>query len=296
MPEEKIDEEIISITKDIGDEIYFGNYPYEADGSKKNIEWIIIEKKEDGSATLLSADAIDYVRYNSVNEKTTWETSSIRAWLNKDFLNDAFSTEEKDYILPSYLSNKDNAKYSISGGKDTEDIVFLLSIEEAERIDIGQRITRLTPYAESNNKQASKSSKKKKSTNYYWWLRSPGGGEEYAAYIKDDGKIYDGGRYVNSAGVAVRPAIRINLSGYLSYINKPKEEILKENPEDTETDSSDTVGNDDSDSKVESEENQNKETENKSEETSEINADKAENSADTVHKEDETDKNPATTD
>lgn len=48
-----------------------------------------------------------------------WEDSDIREWLNDDFLNKSFSDDEKSMIQKMITSDK------------TEDIVFLLSAEEA---------------------------------------------------------------------------------------------------------------------------------------------------------------------
>ena len=58
---------------------------------------------------LLLADAIlDSQPYHSENEEIDWEKSSIRAWLNNEFINKAFSNEENKAINTVELINKDN--------------------------------------------------------------------------------------------------------------------------------------------------------------------------------------------
>ena len=77
----------------------------------------------------------------------TWADCSLRSWLNDDFLNAAFSeqeaqainltsvkTPEIDRAITVYDSNEIYEKIPIhmQGSKDTEDMVFCLSVEEAE--------------------------------------------------------------------------------------------------------------------------------------------------------------------
>lgn len=41
----------------------------------------------------------------------TWETSTLRTWLNNDFYNAAFSADEKGVIIEQSLKNEDNEAY-----------------------------------------------------------------------------------------------------------------------------------------------------------------------------------------
>lgn len=41
----------------------------------------------------------------------TWETSTLRTWLNNDFYNAAFSADEKGVIIEQTLKNEDNEEY-----------------------------------------------------------------------------------------------------------------------------------------------------------------------------------------
>ena len=123
---------------DIGDHLWYGSY--EQDRRENNgtepIEWQVIEV--DGDRMLLMST---YVLANrpfhiSKRDDITWEASDLRVWLNDTFYYQAFSEKERDAILLSTLSNAEYQSttqgYPIEGSSDTEDYVFVLSVEEAE--------------------------------------------------------------------------------------------------------------------------------------------------------------------
>ncbi len=199
---------------EVGGIIKFGSYPYETDGTEKAIEWQILEKYTDGTALVISKYALDNVEYNGTNTSVTWETSSIRKWLNNDFYNKAFRNADKSLIVESYLENKDNAEYDTKGGNNTYDKMFLLSIDEAEKYFGSNEKRKLWPthYAKSSN---SKNGKLRTDADYggscWWWLRSPGYYQSLAAFVGLDGYVYSLGRYVLNDDGAVRVAFKVNL-------------------------------------------------------------------------------------
>ena len=203
-----------SVDCNIGDIIEFGSYPYYASRREKAIKWQILEKYDDGTALVISKYALDNVKYNETYTNVTWETSSIRKWLNNDFYNKAFRNADKSLIKESYVVNKDNAEYNTKGGNYTYDKMFLLSIEEAEKYFSRDKKRKLwpTPYARSRN---SKEGNLYISISYggscWWWLRSPGYNQNYAASVTYDGDVYSYGTNVNYDGYAVRVAFKINL-------------------------------------------------------------------------------------
>ena len=69
--------------------------------------------------------------YNEEWTDVTWETCTLRTWLNEDFYTTAFSKKERGYIAETLVKNEDNPEYGTVGGNDTRDKVFLLSIGEA---------------------------------------------------------------------------------------------------------------------------------------------------------------------
>jgi len=117
-----------------GDCIKFGTYwqAIEPDAEKKAIEWKVLAK-EGEKLLLISKRGLDCKPYNTEDENVTWEISSIRKWLNAEFMQEVFNTVEKELITEIKVKNTDNKKYKTKGGKDTQDKIFLLSIEEAEK-------------------------------------------------------------------------------------------------------------------------------------------------------------------
>ncbi|MBO4928127.1 MAG: hypothetical protein J5379_07760 [Clostridiales bacterium] len=117
-----------------GDYVVFGHY--EQDGNPDNgpepIEWIVLSD-EDGKLLLMSRYILDGVPYHTDYTDVTWETCALRAFLNDDFYNTAFDADEQSRILTTTVSNPDNARMGTPGGNDTEDKVFLLSMEEVEK-------------------------------------------------------------------------------------------------------------------------------------------------------------------
>ena len=104
---------------------------------------------------LISEYALDCKPYDE--NGVTWETCSLRQWLNSVFLDTAFTEEEKEMIQVSQLKNEGNPEYGIecesaiedSAEEITEDKEFLLSIQEAQRYFAGNvnRKCKPTEYA-----------------------------------------------------------------------------------------------------------------------------------------------------
>ena len=189
--------------------VVFGSY--EQDGNTENgpekIEWMILEQ-EGNQALLLSKYALDAKSYNTEYVDVTWETSTIREWLNDTFMRSAFSDEEQSAIQTITVNNGEEQGYSdydTDGGNNTQDKVFLLSYKEAFNdyfTDDGDRICQPTPYAENQGAYVNEGS-------CYWWLRSPGDYQDYAGCVSSSGDRFD--YDVNYDYDCVRPALWINL-------------------------------------------------------------------------------------
>ena len=92
------------------------------------------------------------------------------------------------------------------GGNDTDDKVFLLSMDEVQTYLIRfDRITAPTPFAVRNGAYQSDSGK------CWWWLRSPGRSSDYAANVFYDGNLDDRGSHVHDDSNAVCPALWVDL-------------------------------------------------------------------------------------
>ena len=95
----------------------------------ERIKWKVLQN--DGSTLFVVADkAVDCKYYNEENKSTTWETSTIRNWLNNSFYNMAFSSSEQNAIVTQNVVNEDNPYYDTEGGDNTSDNIYLLSINE----------------------------------------------------------------------------------------------------------------------------------------------------------------------
>ena len=199
----------IRLTKfKVGNYIKFGAYEQDNNTSngKEDVEWLVLEVK-DSKALVISKYALDCKPYNTSYADVTWETCTLRKWLNNDFLGSAFSAEEKAMIPTVTVSADNNPDCSTNPGNATQDQVFLLSITEANKYfsSDNARQCKTTDYAVANG------SWKSGSGYFFWWLRSPGGLQSSAAGVVSGGVVDEYGRRVNYDYSAVRPAMWISL-------------------------------------------------------------------------------------
>ena len=133
-----------------GDVITFGTYPQDKYGeSVAPIEWDVLEVNGD-EALIISDKILDMVTYNEEHVDITWENCTLRKWLNEDFIEKAFTDEEKEKIVPKMHDNPKNKNFpEIEGGADTLDKVFAFSIDEVKSYfpTKEERKAKATPYA-----------------------------------------------------------------------------------------------------------------------------------------------------
>lgn len=124
--------------------------------------------------------------FNNTRSEFNWETSTIKKWLNTDFLLNSFSTEQQNNILKVFLLNESEVKQYFSTDDD--------------------RKCKPTEYC--NQKEGFNS----------WWVNSVGSWETSAVDVSGDGKINDGnlpdrnGNYIDNDNAMVRPAMWIDIS------------------------------------------------------------------------------------
>ena len=162
-------------------------------------------------------DAYGYTAYwnNASYTKyaNDYATSSIRKWLNEDFYNTAFTSSQKQNILPTTL---DNSAYSTDYSKydsvSTTDNVFLLSYSEAQNTSYGftdntssteTRKAVGTDYAKAQGLWVYSSNKCS-----CWRLRSAGSNYDYACRVSLGGDV-SGSDSVDHTNGGVRPAMRL---------------------------------------------------------------------------------------
>lgn len=228
--------------------VYFGRYVQEQVTDESELEILSKTKFEDGLATVqdiqyatkdgkyfkesaiewrIIEDDANY--YTLISEKVLdqrsigdfWSVSSIRSWLNDDFLNRAFSESEQEDIIVSEVTNlESNYENNPGGGKPydvvTNDKVYLLSQYDFLDDTLGfleqsSRIAYATEYVNISESE----------TRY--WLRGPKAwsyGLKRGYYVDANGSI---GTWYPTYSYGIRPVIRVN---------KNAEGLSNEKPED----------------------------------------------------------------
>ena len=210
----------------VGNIVLFGHYEQDNDISNgtEEIEWIVLDyDKGNNRALLLSKYGLEAVPYNREFTAITWEQCTLRAWLNSEFLSNAFSAKEQSAILVTNVDNSSGQGFwSTYGGDNTQDRIFLLSYAEANKYFgvqycsvSGSRqntTARVTPTAYAIAQEAWTLASVQTADGEpagVWWLRSPGNYREVAAGVDTDGSLnYFSVDYVKHV---VRPAFWLNL-------------------------------------------------------------------------------------
>ena len=224
-----------------------GNYKTYHYFKYEPIKWRVLNRN--GNDALLLADiALDDQEYNINYEDVTWETSSMRSWLNgygasmnkskidyskKNFINSAFTSMQRNAIEITSAVNNDNIDYGTAGGNNTSDKVFLLSESEVYHTDTAAgygfakdrstyddaRISRCSTYAYAMGtwRYYDTEGLTKFNGSIQWWLRSPGDRSYFAAEVDGNGWVYGRGNYVYRDDDGVRPALHLNLASTNLY-------------------------------------------------------------------------------
>ncbi len=180
-----------NILKLPSDYIMFGRYIQKVGGATEPIVWCIL-KTQDDRMLLLSRDALDFRQFHWWRKTIGWKDCTLRKWLNGEFSSVAFSQEEQNRIISSFIS-WDYSGFSFSEGTST-DKVFLLSTDEYikyRKYDFPPKCFP-TQYALSKAEYREKSAGKPCS----WWLRDTH--YDCANFIYYDGSLEM--RSVNGSG------------------------------------------------------------------------------------------------
>lgn len=190
------------------------------------IKWRVL--KDEGETLFVMAcrglDAVEYQPNDSVTfSAVTWETSSLRSWMNRQFPANAFTDDEWDDVVAQAVKNASNPDYGTAGGNDTQDKVFALSYDEATNSDLGfrsepkaittSRMIIPTDYACARRVTTYENDLLNTEGNKFvmWWLRSPGRYDYYGINVSFDGSIDSSGFFSNTDYAAV-PAMHIAAS------------------------------------------------------------------------------------
>lgn len=181
------------------------------------VEWRVLSSKN-GNLFVMAEKVLDSRAYHGDVPAVTWETSDTRAWLNNEFYNIAFTTEEKAMIKTTDVANPNNSTYGTPGGNNTNDRLFLLSFAEVQNAAYGfiasssgdpARKAQGTEYSESCGLCVFTGMPSNGSC--FWWLRSPGETAAKVGLVFDNGGFPNYGDMLNQACVGIRPVFKINL-------------------------------------------------------------------------------------
>lgn len=186
------------------------------------IKWRILSES-DGKAVILCESIIANKRYNEYYSgaiegvyANNYAESEVRAWLNDQFYNIAFSELQKSLIQTTEV---DNSVYSTGYDpnpytcENTFDKIFLPSYREVTNTAYGfinntDRYKVTSDYSRATG--AYTSTGDSYSGNGDWWLRSPDDDDsDRARGVRGDGRIGSGD--VSSGDVCLVPALTISL-------------------------------------------------------------------------------------
>ncbi len=184
----------------VGGTVLLGSY--EQDGNAENgaedILWRVLAI-EGNKALVVSEYCLDARAYDSTDGATPWESSDIRAWLNGEFLETAFTSQEDNLIY--------NLLNETSAGSFSRDRVFLLSADEVATYfkNNGDRTAAATVFAKDAGVSYLKSN-----DHCGWWLRTIGGVGSRIVFVNSAGNIqYEGENVAYLYGI--RPAMWIDV-------------------------------------------------------------------------------------
>ena len=228
----------VCVKEDYGD--------YEQD-DKQPVKWRVLSVDASGNALLLADKNIEIREYNTTDTDVTWETCTLRSFLNSygpesniceedyeaaGFLTTAFNAKERSAIKTAFTANPNNPIYDTKGGNDTKDKVFLLSLDEAMNPNYGFTANHLKhEYYEGRYSTDADATRTALNTGFVdfkpgyegndkdaedvWWMRTPGESADYASSFYNMGAANASGRKVSDKGTAVRPALYLDLSSSL---------------------------------------------------------------------------------
>lgn len=242
--------------------VYFGRYVQSGTSSENTeaIKWRVLSVN--GNDAFLLADMnLDVNCYHHEKAKITWETSTIRSYLNsygysmnsaqedyreKGFFTKAFTYTEQQAVMEVDVVNDANPEHtSVPAGNNTKDKVFLLSYGEASNAAYGlsddaARIRRNTAYVAAGGYTMSEYTNSAGEPGA-WWLRTPGATPTTAACVSREGTLVHNGQIVVTEMIAICPAIHLDLSAsklwsYAGTVSSDGTSTAGDNPPEVDED------------------------------------------------------------
>lgn len=189
-PEEVIVRETMADAS-VGDAVVFGTYEQNgntADGAEK-IEWIVLEKQDD-KLLLISRKCLDTKPINETRSDVEWNQSTLFAWLNGEFAQNAFSETELASLIEA-----DGVKLTVPSAEEAKKYYEYDSWRTAEATE-----------------QAIKNGARVQNGKTWWWLLDKGEIASSNSYVYFNGTIRTDGLSVDYQSVAVRPMMWVSSS------------------------------------------------------------------------------------
>lgn len=142
--------------------IYLGSYPQNGT-EKEPIKWRII-KNEDGVLTVITDKIMLNMDYDTWY--SNYKNSTVRKYINNNFIPFAFTQEEQSYILDTEL-------------EEVTDKVFIPSRADIKGVCRDELVKKVTPYARSKKASAYPDDETYEFVsgsllhNGWYWLRTP---------------------------------------------------------------------------------------------------------------------------
>lgn len=194
------DEKVALLTP--GATVTFGQYPQSSEHGKEPICWNVLSVQGE-STLLLSTYVLETLPFDEIPEevidyRSSWGTSSIRQWLNSNFLQTAFSPAEQTKLRKARVPD------TPSGETTVEDYIVLLSREELDS---------LLPSDDERRAEATAYAARSQWSGHFptsWWVRSAGNRENNYYYVPTDGSLsFPDCEYATNP-LGIRPAIRVD--------------------------------------------------------------------------------------
>lgn len=165
-----------------GSVVEFGSY------QGKPIRWIVLGELA-RNRLLFAEKPIDNLPWHNVRDYTNWSNCSLRRWLNKEFLEQGFTLQERMSVLLTPCENRDE-RWSVENGPATKDKVFVFNSAELDQY---------LPTEEA------------RCCGEWWWMRGHGDGLLSIHAVYTDGSKYLPGVNKNSLEIGVRPTMWVRL-------------------------------------------------------------------------------------
>jgi hypothetical protein len=194
---------VAEIATEVGDLINFGGR-----------RWRVLDI-QNGQALVVSERVVEYRAYHTSYTSITWAECSLRSYLNGEWLFKNFKEEEdRARIVLKTVINSDNPLYRAPGGVDTQDYVFLLSIDEVLNylyVPDKPKSVIGSDYFISDDNNSARVALDDKGNAAWWWLRSPGYDSNDVSDVSSGGYLYLSGYAIILSDEGVRPALWLDL-------------------------------------------------------------------------------------